>query len=29
MLDKDPKKDCFSCHESMKDSDYVFSKPLN
>jgi hypothetical protein len=28
LLDKDPKKDCFSCHESMKDSDYVFSKPL-
>ena len=28
MLDKDPIKDCFSCHESMKDSDYVFSKPL-
>jgi hypothetical protein len=28
LLDKDPKKDCFSCHESMKDNDYVFSKPL-
>jgi hypothetical protein len=28
LLDKDPKKDCFSCHEAMKDSDYVFSKPL-
>jgi len=27
-LDKDPKKDCFSCHESQKDNDYVFSKPL-
>lgn len=27
-LDKDPKKDCFSCHEPMKDNDYVFSKPL-
>jgi hypothetical protein len=24
----DPKKDCFSCHEPMKDNDYVFSKPL-
>lgn len=28
MLDKDPKKDCLSCHDSVKDSDYVFSKPL-
>ena len=27
-LDKDPKKDCFSCHESMKDNDFVFSRPL-
>lgn len=28
MLDKDPKKDCLSCHDSVKDADYVFSKPL-
>jgi hypothetical protein len=28
LLDKDPKKDCLSCHDSVKDSDYVFSKPL-
>jgi len=28
MLDKDPKKDCLSCHDSVKNSDYVFSKPL-
>ena len=28
LLDKEPKKDCLSCHESAKDSDYVFSKPL-
>jgi hypothetical protein len=28
MLDKDPKKDCLICHESVKDSDYVFSKLL-
>ena len=28
MLDKDPKKDCLSCHEGAKDSDYVLSKPL-
>jgi hypothetical protein len=28
LLDKDPKKDCLSCHESMKDNDYVFSRPL-
>jgi hypothetical protein len=27
-IEKDPKKDCFSCHEPMKDNDYVFSKPL-
>lgn len=27
-LEKDPKKDCLSCHDSVKDSDYVFSKPL-
>ena len=28
MLDKDPKKDCLTCHEGAKDSDYVLSKPL-
>jgi hypothetical protein len=28
MLDKDPKKDCLSCHDSVKDADYVFSRPL-
>lgn len=28
LLDKDPKKDCLSCHDSVKDSDYVMSKPL-
>lgn len=28
LLDKDPKKDCLSCHDSVKDTDYVFSKPL-
>ena len=28
LLAKDPKKDCFSCHEGAKDSDYVFSRPL-
>jgi hypothetical protein len=28
LLDKDPKKDCLSCHDPLKDSDYVFSKPL-
>ena len=27
-IDKDPKKDCLSCHDSVKDADYVFSKPL-
>ncbi len=27
-LGKDPKKDCLSCHDSAKDSDYVLSKPL-
>jgi hypothetical protein len=27
-LDKDPKKDCFACHEAVKDNDYVFSRPL-
>jgi len=27
-LNKDPKKDCLSCHDSVKDADYVFSKPL-
>jgi hypothetical protein len=27
-LDKDPKKNCLSCHDSVKDADYVFSKPL-
>ncbi len=28
MLDKDPQKDCLSCHDAVKDADYVFSKPL-
>jgi len=28
QIEKDPKKDCFECHAAVKDSDYVFSKPL-
>jgi len=27
-VEKDAKKDCFACHTAVKDSDYVFSKPL-
>ena len=27
-VEKDVKKDCFTCHTAVKDSDYVFSKPL-
>lgn len=28
FLEKDVKKECFDCHTSQKDADYVFSKPL-
>ncbi|MGH7216215.1 MAG: cytochrome P460 family protein [Nitrospiraceae bacterium] len=28
LLEKDVKKECFGCHASQKDSDYVFSKPV-
>jgi hypothetical protein len=28
LMEKDVKKDCFECHRAVKDSDYVFSKPL-
>lgn len=28
QIEKDVKKDCFGCHTAVKDSDYVFSKPL-
>ncbi len=28
MIEKDVKADCFACHTAVKDSDYVFSKPL-
>jgi hypothetical protein len=28
LVKKDVKTDCFACHTSVKDSDYVFSKPL-
>jgi hypothetical protein len=27
-VEKDVKKDCFECHMAVKDTDYVFSKPL-
>lgn len=27
-IQKDVKTDCFACHTAVKDSDYVFSKPL-
>ncbi len=28
LVQKDVKTDCFACHTAVKDSDYVFSKPL-
>ena len=28
QVQKDVKTDCFACHASVKDADYVFSKPL-
>jgi hypothetical protein len=28
LTQMDVKKDCFECHTAVKDSDYVFSKPL-
>jgi hypothetical protein len=28
LIEKDVKADCFACHTAVKDSDYVFSKPL-
>jgi hypothetical protein len=28
LIQKDVKTDCFACHTAVKDSDYVFSKPL-
>jgi hypothetical protein len=28
QIQKDPKADCFACHTAVKESDFVFSKPL-